>query len=68
MARFIVAYDLDFSKCGEVICLLGDETLASSLQSFISFGARKRKLPTLELISISWVLVQTIYGPFGIKP
>jgi hypothetical protein len=59
---------LDFSKCGEVICLLGDETLASSLQSFISFGARKRKLPTLELISISWVLVQTIYGPFGIKP
>jgi hypothetical protein len=48
---FITTYDLDFSRHGEVICLLGDETLASSLQSFISFGIGTWKLPTLELIS-----------------
>jgi len=65
MAEFIVAYDFDFSRCGEVIYLLGDEISTSSLQSFISFGARKWKLPTLELIS--WVLVQTTNGPFGIE-
>ncbi len=65
MTTFITIYDLDFGRHGEVICLLGDETSASSLQSFISFGAGTWKLPTFELIS--WVLVQTTNGPFGIK-
>jgi hypothetical protein len=63
MARFAMAYDLDFSKRNEVIYLLGDEISTSSLQSFTSFGVGTWKLPTLNLIS--WVLVQT-NGPFGI--
>jgi hypothetical protein len=54
-----------FGQLLEVICLLGDETLANSLQFFTSFGVGTWKLPTFGLIL--WVLEQTKDGPFGME-